>query len=122
MSMLARARPAGMSRRPLTASSADQALFVDRDAETETIRSAIGLGLNTFVAGPPGSGKTSLLRHLQRLLEDAGDAVVFVNVEPAGVSVTDVIVSIARAIDPDGPGTGSPSTIAEDETDLVVVE
>ena len=110
-----------MSRRPLTASAADQALFVDRTAEVARITKAVDLGLNTFVTGPAGSGKTSLLRHLQRRLEEAGEPVVYVRVE-AAESINDALLAIARAIDPERRGGSPQSTVAEDETDLVIVE
>ena len=42
----------GLSRRPLTASAADEALFVDRVTEATTIRKEVDLALNTFLTGP----------------------------------------------------------------------
>ena len=112
---------AGLSRRPLTASAADGALFVDRVTEATTIRRAVDLALNTFVTGPPGSGKTSLLRHLERRLDDHPAPVVYVNIEAAS-SVPQALVSIARAIEPGAHGGSRWSAVAEDETDLIVVE
>lgn len=112
----------GLSRRPLTASKADEALFVNRTSETTTIlRAAVELRLNTFVTGPPGSGKTSLLRHVFLHLERSGTPVVYANVERAR-SIEEAIGLIATAIDPDSPAASSSSTIAEDETDLIVIE
>lgn len=114
--------PDGLSRRPLTASKADEALFVNRTSETTTIlRAAVELRLNTFVTGPPGSGKTSLLRHVFLHLERSGTPVVYANVEAAR-SIDEAIGLIATAIDPDSPAASSSSTIAEDETDLIVIE
>lgn len=122
-----------LSRRPLGASHADQALFVDREVERDAIGSALELALNVFVAGPAGSGKTSLLRHLQRRLADLDQAVVYANVEPAR-SVAEALVLFARAIDPEGraplaralsPTIDARSwgpTVAFDDSDLVVIE
>ena len=112
---------AGLSRRPLTASAADQAMFVDRAAETEAINSAIGLGLNTFVTGPAGSGKTSMLRHVQRRLDGYEAVVVYVNLEAAR-SIGRALGSIAREVNPDTGARRSRFAMVEDETDLVVVE
>lgn len=110
--------PPVSSRRPLTSSTADQALFIDRDRETSAIISAIEMGLNTFVTGTAGSGKTSLLRHIARALEQARRTVRYVNVE-AAESVTEAIALIARAIDPTVPDTPA---MVDDETDLAVIE
>ena len=112
---------AGLSRRPLTASAADQAMFVDRAAETEAIRSAIDLGLNTFVTGPAGSGKTSMLRHVQRRLDGYQAVVVYVNLEAAR-SIGRALESIVREVNPDTGARRSRFAMVEDETDLVVVE
>ncbi|MPZ53713.1 MAG: ATP-binding cassette domain-containing protein [Acidimicrobiia bacterium] len=91
-----------LSRRPLTASDADQKLFVDR-SDLGTVTTAVQLGLNTFLAGPAGSGKTTLLRALQRKLEDAGEEVKYVNVEPA-TPQTGLFDLIRIAIEPDERG------------------
>ena len=109
-----------LSRRPLTASKADQALFVNRDSEIATILSAIKLRVNTFVSGPPGSGKTSLLRHVQRTLEDSDAGVEYVNVEVADSSES-AIGLIAQALAPDGLDR-TPVPLAADETDLSAIE
>ena len=112
---------AGLSRRPLTASAADQDMFVDRLSETEAISSAIDLGLNTFVTGPAGSGKTSMLRHVQRRLDGYEAVVVYVNLEAAR-SIGRALESIAREVNPDTGASRSRFAMVEDETDLVVVE
>ena len=112
---------AGLSRRPLTASAADQALFVDRAAETEAIISAIDLALNTFVTGSAGSGKTSMLRHLQRRFDSHEAVAVYVNLEAAR-SIDGALASIAREVAPDARAGWSRAAMAGDETDLIVVE
>ena len=96
-------------------------MFVDRVSETEAISSAIDLGLNTFIAGPPGSGKTSMLRHVQRRLDGYEAAVVYVNLEAAR-SIGRALGSIAREVNPDSGARRSRFGMVEDETDLVVVE
>lgn len=67
-----------LSQRPLTAARADQALFVDRERERRLILRAVGLNLHTFVAGAPGTGKTSLLHRVEAEL---GDRALYVNAE-----------------------------------------
>ena len=54
-----------MSQRPLTASAADQGLFAGRRSELQRVRRALDLGLNAYVHGPPGSGRTSFLRQVE---------------------------------------------------------
>lgn len=51
--------------RPLRATTADQAKFVDREAERKQILRALGSGQNAVVSGPRGSGLTSLLAHVE---------------------------------------------------------
>ena len=54
-----------LGQRPLTASEADKHLFADRSSELERVRRALDLGLNAYVHGPPGSGRTSFLRQVE---------------------------------------------------------
>ena len=54
-----------LGQRPLTASEADQNLFADRSSELQRVRRALDLGLNAYVHGPPGSGRTSFLRQVE---------------------------------------------------------
>ena len=55
-----------LSQRPLTASDADHQLFADRSSELHRVRRALDLGLNAYVHGPPGSGRTSFLQQVER--------------------------------------------------------
>ena len=55
-----------LGQRPLTASEADHELFVDRGPELQRVRRALDLGLNAYVYGPRGSGRTSFLRQVER--------------------------------------------------------
>ena len=55
-----------LGQRPLTASDADQHLFADRTSELQRVRRALDLGLNAYIHGPPGSGRTSFLRQVER--------------------------------------------------------
>ena len=55
-----------LGQRPLTASEADKHLFADRLSELQRVRRALGLGLNAYIHGPPGSGRTSFLRQVER--------------------------------------------------------
>lgn len=55
-----------LSQRPLTASDADHDLFVDRTSELRRVDRALDLGLNAYVYGLRGSGRTSFLRQVER--------------------------------------------------------
>ncbi len=55
-----------LGQRPLTASDADHELFANRSSELQRVRRALELGLNSYVFGPPGSGRTSFLRQVER--------------------------------------------------------
>ena len=55
-----------LGQRPLTASDADHQLFADRSSELQRVRRALDLGLNAYIHGPPGSGRTSFLRQVER--------------------------------------------------------
>ena len=56
-----------LGQRPLTASDADHQLFADRSSELQRVSRALELGLNSYVYGPPGSGRTSFLRQIERV-------------------------------------------------------
>ena len=60
-----------LGQRPLTASDADHQLFANRSSELHRVSRALDLGLNAYVHGPPGSGRTSLLRQVERVLPEA---------------------------------------------------
>jgi DNA-binding transcriptional ArsR family regulator len=68
-----------ISQRPLSGSDADQRLFVDREEETSAVLRALELGFNVLVVGDPKSGRTSLLRHVERLVADSGRRTAFVD-------------------------------------------
>ncbi|MCQ3806126.1 MAG: MarR family transcriptional regulator [Acidimicrobiaceae bacterium] len=55
-----------LSQRALGTSDADHDLFVDRNRELKRVDRALRLGLNVYVHGPPGIGRTSFLRQIQR--------------------------------------------------------
>ncbi len=55
-----------LGQRPLTASDADSELFADRNTELQRVCRALDLGLNVYIHGPPGSGRTSFLRQVER--------------------------------------------------------
>lgn len=67
-----------LSGRPLTATSRDKPLFVDRVEEATAINDSMDAGINLLVLGERGSGKTSLLRNVSRGLESNGWRAVFV--------------------------------------------
>lgn len=54
-----------LGQRPLTASDADHHLFSGRSSELQRVRRALDLGLNAYVYGLRGSGRTSFLRQVE---------------------------------------------------------
>lgn len=55
-----------LGQRPLTASEADRHLFAGRSSELQRVLRALDLGLNAYVYGPRGGGRTSFLRQVER--------------------------------------------------------
>lgn len=60
-----------LGQRPLTASDADHQLFANRSDELKRLCRALDLGLNIYMWGPRGVGRTSLLHQVQRLRPDS---------------------------------------------------
>lgn len=60
-----------LGQRALSSSDADHRLFANRSSELRRIQRALELGLNIYVHGPPGIGRTSLLRQIQRDIPEA---------------------------------------------------
>lgn len=83
-----------ISQRPLQGTAVDAALFVNRTAELETLVRSVGLGFNALVLGDRGSGKTSLLRQLERQLADAGSETRFV--EASGAARVEDLVALVH--------------------------
>lgn len=86
-----------ISQRPLQGTAVDAALFVDRTPELDTLVRSVELGFNSLVLADRGSGKTSLLRQLERRLVDAGSKTRFVEASSAG-SVEDLLALVHLAI------------------------
>lgn len=55
-----------LSQRPLSASDADHRLFVDRNSELDRVDRSLGLGLNIYIHGARGMGKTTFLHQVHR--------------------------------------------------------
>ena len=55
-----------LSQRPLSSSDADHRLFVDRNSELERVDRSLRLGLNVYIHGARGMGKTTFLHQVQR--------------------------------------------------------
>lgn len=62
-----------ISQRPLTGSSADRELFVDRMSELDRLKKASQLGFNIIVLAERGAGVTSLMRQYQVWFEEWGE-------------------------------------------------
>lgn len=67
-----------LSGRPLLATRVDQPLYVSRGVD-DRVSAAIEQGLNVLILGSAGTGKTSLLHHLEYLIREAGDDVCYVD-------------------------------------------
>jgi Cdc6-like AAA superfamily ATPase len=74
-----------LSGRPILPTRVDQSLYVARDADMR-VQQALGQGLNVLVLGDAGSGKTSLVRHVEYALRDAGTTVSYVDGRQAGTA------------------------------------
>jgi len=86
-----------VSQRPLQGTAVDAALFVNLTAELDALVRSVGLGFNALLLGDRGSGKTSLLRQLERQLTDAGSQTRFVEASGAG-NVEDLVALVHLAI------------------------
>jgi len=84
-----------LSHRPLTASDADGDLFADRVDALASVERALDLGLNVYVAGPSGSGRTSFLRRI----EAGRESTAFVNLARV-TSLDGLIGRLAATLDP----------------------
>src|SRR5262245_45559199 len=87
-----------LSGRPLFDNQLDAAFFVERD-ETERIKSNCRHGVNTFLYGPRGIGKTTLLRQVLLQLREEGFPAVGVDGAPAE-SALDLIRLVRAAVNP----------------------
>lgn len=83
-----------LSQRPLTASDADHSLFVNRSHELAQLERAASYGFNTLLLGDRGSGRTTLIRQLERLVRVAGSRVIVVDV--AGVATFAELIDAVR--------------------------
>lgn len=99
-----------LSRRPLTASSRDQKLFVESPEHDRAI-AAITMGTNVFISGTPGSGKTTLAHRIASEVDGA----VIVKAEWAE-TVPELIGAITNAVSGQsnsGPTYDDPNTRTE---------
>jgi DNA-binding MarR family transcriptional regulator len=87
-----------LSQRPLMSTDADAGLFVDRGPALGKLERALRLKLNAIVLGERGSGKTSLLHHLERKMRSEGVLVRFVEASSAGTveELVDLLHAAAR--------------------------
>ena len=87
--------------------------FFDREAEIEALRGRVGNGTHTLVTAQRRMGKTSLVRELQRRLDDEGQfATVFVDLEAA--------MDGADAICRDGHSSSISTEHPEADPDMVI--
>ncbi len=117
-----------LSQRPLTASTVDGELFVDRETELELLRRSYDLRLNTLLLGARGVGVTSLARRFQRQVEDSGGRAFYVD-GGSSDSVEDLVEAIRRVIKGSrttAPGSEAIETtiadLAADFSGLVIVD
>jgi len=105
-----------ISQRPLSGSDADRRLFVDRDEETAAVLRALDLGFSVLVVGDPKSGRTSLLRHVERLVGDSGRRTAFVDTMSHG-GLPGLLEALRGALGaPPGPPSPDPaSTVNESD-------
>ena len=87
-----------LSARPLLDNAADQGLFVGREDELARIPLALGSGLNCLVVGPPGSGKTSLVRAVMYRSHLAGDSLRCVYVRANGAQTAADLLTAVLAV------------------------
>ena len=88
-----------LSARPLLDNAADHGLFVGRKDEQARIALSLGAGLNCLVVGPPGSGKTSLVRAVMYRSHLAGDSLRFFYVRAnAAQTAADLLTAVLAAV------------------------
>lgn len=98
--------------RPLLPDGLDSALYVRRPAIEDRIAAPLSMGRNVLVLGEPGSGKTTMLRHVATSLEREGRPVVFANgalADDAG-ELLELIATALRERLPDGDEEPSPDS------------
>jgi len=95
-----------LSARPLLDNASANAMFVGREQLVNKLERSVEMGYNCLVSGPPGSGKTSLVRALMYLLHQRTTAwrVVFVRANQAA-SAAEVLQLILQSL-----GLGDPAT------------
>jgi energy-coupling factor transporter ATP-binding protein EcfA2 len=97
-----------LSGRPLLDNAADQGLFVGREEVLARIRLSLSSGLNCLVVGPPGSGKTSLVRAVMYRSHEAGDSLWFSYVRAnAAQSAADLLTAVLAAVRKPGGSAAS---------------
>jgi len=88
-----------LSARPLLDNAADQALFVGRVDAVGQIQRSLGSSLNCLVVGPPGSGKTSLVRAVAYRSHETNAPLRFVHVRAAAAATAaDLLAAVLAAV------------------------
>lgn len=86
-----------LSARPLFATTPDQRLYVEREAD-HAVRDAVVNGLNVAILGERGAGTTSLLHALQFHLSQHADEPQPVFVNAAGLDAAEVLDAVGQAV------------------------
>jgi energy-coupling factor transporter ATP-binding protein EcfA2 len=102
------------SGRPLFDNPLDAALFVPRP-EVEQLERNSAQGINTLVLGEPGSGKTSLLRHVLFLLRESGRDPLWVDGSFAD-NILDLLRLIEEGVREIRGGEGGPRALSPSDS------
>jgi energy-coupling factor transporter ATP-binding protein EcfA2 len=92
-----------LSGRPLLATRVDDAFYVERSLEAKALAAA-RRGLNVLLLGDAGSGKTSLLHHLEYELQHAEEQVVYLDGRRS-VGLDDLLDELRRRVGVTRPTT-----------------
>ncbi len=109
-----------LGARPLLDNATDQALFVGREDALTQIQQALGSSLNCLVVGPPGSGKSSLVRAVMYRSHQSDAPLRFLHVRVnTALTAVDLLTAVLAALHRSGASApaGPPQLSALDLLD-----